>query len=133
MTFPANTVEKALVAAIDDHSKTTDFLDVLSEAEVWLPISDESGPEPDGTVALPTITLDDEQFVAAFTSAEQLERGAPEVPHVVVPARDLAQVLPDRVGIAVNPGADGTVPIKPDGVAYLGGPSDDSDVEAEGS
>lgn len=130
MTFPANTVEEALAAAIDDHSKTTDFLDVLSEAEVWLPISGDSGPEPDGTVALPTLALDDGQFVAAFTSAEQLGRGAPDTDHVVVPARDLAQVLPDSVGIAVNPGGDGAVPIRPEGVTYLGG---QSDVEAEGS
>lgn len=123
MAFPVNTVEEALAAAIDDHAKTTDFLNVLSDAEVWLPISGDSGPEDDGTVALPTVTVDDEQFVAAFTSTEQLERGAPDANHVFVPARELAQVLPSEVGIALNPGGDGAVPIKPDGVAYLGGES----------
>lgn len=121
MAFPANTVEEALAVVIEDHAKTTNFLEVLSRAEVWLPISGDSGPEPDGTVALPTVTVDDEQFVAAFTSTEQLERGAPESDHVVVPAQELAQVLPAEIGIALNPGGDGAVPIKPEGVAYLGG------------
>lgn len=121
MTFPANTVEEALAAAIEDNAKTTDFLSVLSEAEVWLPISGESEPDPQGTVALPTLVLDDEQYVAAFTSTEQLEQGAPDTSHVVVPARELAHVLPDGIGIALNPGGDGAVPIKPEGVAYLGG------------
>lgn len=124
MPFPANTVEEALAAAIDDNTKTTDFLNVLSGAEVWLPLSGDSGPQADGTVALPTLTLDEEQYVPAFTSNEQLELGAPAASHVVVAARELAQVLPSDVGIALNPGGEGAVPIKPDGVAYLGSEED---------
>jgi hypothetical protein len=40
-------------------------------------------------------------------------------PHIVVPAVALAQRLPRDVGIALNPGAGESVPIYPEGVAYL--------------
>jgi hypothetical protein len=41
------------------------------------------------------------------------------VPHVVVPAAELARRLPAGLGIALNPGAEASVPIYPEGVAYL--------------
>jgi hypothetical protein len=41
------------------------------------------------------------------------------VPHVVVPAAALARLLPPALGIAVNPGGQESVPVYPDGVAYL--------------
>jgi hypothetical protein len=41
------------------------------------------------------------------------------VPHVVVPAAELARRLPPGLGIALNPGAGASVPIHPEGVTYL--------------
>ncbi len=41
------------------------------------------------------------------------------VPYVVVPAAALARLLPPALGIAVNPGGGQSVPIYPEGVAYL--------------
>src|SRR5215472_14881099 len=41
------------------------------------------------------------------------------VPHIVVPAAALARNLPAGLGIALNPGAEASVPIYPDGVADL--------------
>ncbi len=41
------------------------------------------------------------------------------VPHVVVPAAELARRLPDTLGIALNPGAGESVLVYPEGVAYL--------------
>jgi hypothetical protein len=41
------------------------------------------------------------------------------VPHVVVPAAELARRLPPGLGIALNPGAEASVPIYPEGVIYL--------------
>jgi hypothetical protein len=46
-------------------------------------------------------------------------RGRRSVPHVVVPAAELARRLPPGVGIALNPGAAASVPIYPEGVTYL--------------
>jgi hypothetical protein len=40
-------------------------------------------------------------------------------PHIVVPAAALARRLPADVGIALNPGAGESVPVYPEGVAYL--------------
>jgi len=41
------------------------------------------------------------------------------VPHIVVPAAELARRLPAGLGIAVNPGAQASVPVYPEGVTYL--------------
>jgi len=43
------------------------------------------------------------------------------VPHIVVPAIALARNLPAGLGIALNPGAEASVPIYPEGVADLAG------------
>jgi hypothetical protein len=40
-------------------------------------------------------------------------------PHIVVPAADLARLLPAGVGIALNPGTGASIPIYPDGVGYV--------------
>ena len=41
------------------------------------------------------------------------------MPHIVVPAAELARRTPPGVGIALNPGAEASVPIYPEGVGYL--------------
>jgi type III secretion system (T3SS) SseB-like protein len=41
------------------------------------------------------------------------------MPHIVVAAADLARRLPAGVGIALNPGAEASVPIYPEAVGYL--------------
>jgi len=100
-------------------------------------------------VLLPTVTYLGAEFVPAFTSAQQLaawhrrvkpagqvsvpaqhspddhtRRPSPEwpfaaMPHIVVAAAELARRLPGGVGIALNPGAEASVPIYPEGVGYL--------------
>ena len=49
------------------------------------------------------------------------------MPHAVVPAAELARLIPAGLGIALNPGASVSVPIYPDDVAYLA--STDADVD----
>jgi hypothetical protein len=100
-------------------------------------------------VTLPTVTYHGAEFVPAFTSARELavwnqsaelpRRGSvpasrlPEedrrkgsgqgpsaaTPHIVVPAAELARLLPAGMGIALNPGTAASIPIYPDGVGYL--------------
>jgi hypothetical protein len=100
-------------------------------------------------VVLPTVTYLGAEFVPAFTCAQQLaawhRRGKPAgqvsvpaqqvpdearrpsggdgpfaaMPHIVVPAAELARLLPAGLGIALNPGAGASVPIYPEGVSYL--------------
>ena len=100
-------------------------------------------------VLLPTVTYLGAEFVPAFTSEQQLaawhrrtrpagqvcvpaqhgpedrgRRPSPDgpfavLPHIVVPAAELARRLPAGVGIALNPGAGASVPIFPEGVGYL--------------
>jgi hypothetical protein len=100
-------------------------------------------------VTLPTVTRHGVEFVPAFTSARELaawnqsgtslgrasvpasrrpeEDDSPRspgdpyagTPHIVVPAADLARLLPGGLGIALNPGTEASIPIYPDAVGYL--------------
>jgi hypothetical protein len=130
-------VERALAAAIADSSRIGDLLDELSRGRLWLPLPDDGEPVTDGSaVNLPTVTYLGSEFVPAFTSAARLRasvprprtpgapapgagRPAPVAAHIVVPAAALARRLPPDVGIALNPGAGESVPVYPEGVAYL--------------
>lgn len=131
-------VEDALSAAAKDPDRVTDLLDELRRARLWLPLPDD-GPVTDGSaVQLPTVTYLGAEFVPAFTSAERMvawplgilipPQAVParagtgqtaNVPHIVVPAAELARLLPPGVGIALNPGAETSVPVYPEGIGYL--------------
>jgi hypothetical protein len=114
-------VERALAAAVKDPDRVTDLLDELSRARLWLPLPDDGRPVTDGSaVSLPTVTYLGAEFVPAFTSARQLAAWhGSDLPHIVVPAAQLARLLPAGVGIALNAGAEASVPIFPEGVSYL--------------
>jgi hypothetical protein len=133
-------IEQVLVTVAKEPDRVTDLLDELTRARLWVPLPATERPFVKGSaVALPTVTYLGTEFVPAFTSVQRLTRWAdPEgragtrlvpaqyapgvsevVPHVVVPAADLARLLPSGLGIALNPGADTSVPIYPDGVAHL--------------
>src|SRR5215469_1956769 len=128
-------VEQVLAAAVKNPDRLNDLLDELSRARLWVPLP-AGGPITDGSaVALPTVTYLGAEFVPCFTSVQRLscwpER--PEafslvrqrsgdtrvVPRIVVPAADLASHLPAGFGLAVNPGAEASMPIYPEGVSYL--------------
>jgi hypothetical protein len=118
-------VEQAIAAAVKDPDRMEDLLGELSRARLWVPLP--AGPRPvtDGSaVALPTVTYLGDEFVPCFTSIQRLapwQRAgdAPVAPHIVVPAAALARRLPNGLGIALNPGAEASVPVYPEGVADL--------------
>jgi hypothetical protein len=121
-------VERAFAAATKDAGQIGDLLEALSRGRLWLPLADDGRPVTDGSaVNLPTLIYLGSEFVPAYTSADRLMRSARPaaqppsaiVPHVVVPAAALARLLPPALGIAVNPGGEESVPVFPDGVAYL--------------
>lgn len=125
----ASAVERALAAAVTDSARVGDLLDELSRGRLWLPLPDDGRPVTDGSALnLPIVTYLGSEFVPAYTSAGRLlastaESGdahaRPVVPHVVVPAAELARRLPGTLGIALNPGAGESVPVYPEGVAYM--------------
>jgi SseB protein N-terminal domain len=122
-------VERALAAAVQDGTRVGELLDELSRGRLWVPLPDDGLPVTDGSaVTLPTVTYLGSDFIPAFTSADRLRGAAAKqetalpphiVPHVVVPAAELARRLPATLGIALNPGAGESVPVYPEGVAYL--------------
>lgn len=129
----ASAVERALAAAVLDGDRLGDLLDTLSRGRLWVPLPDDGRPVTDGSaVTLPTVTYLGRDFIPAYTSADRLRRSvpvppaggtvarpAPVIPHVVVPAAELARRLPGSLGIALNPGAGESVPVYPEGVAYV--------------
>jgi hypothetical protein len=132
-------VERALAAAIRDPVRVGDLLDELSRGRLWLPLPDDGRPVTDGSaVHLPTLRYLGIDFVPAFTSGARLRGTVPRPrepvtsgtvpgvyapppvkPHIVVAAAAVARLLPADVGIALNPGAGESVPVYPQGVAYL--------------
>jgi hypothetical protein len=132
---PGDVVERALDAAVADPARVGDLLDELRLARLWVPLPDDGPAITDGSaVNLPTVTYLGSEFVPAFTSARMLtgaataaaatgaaaeDPAAPPVPHMVVRTADLARLLPPTLGIALNPGAGASVPVYPEGVAYL--------------
>lgn len=125
-------LEKALAALAGDDGDTWDLLDELARARVWIPLPDRPEPVTDGSaVDLPVVTYLSADFIPCFTSAARLawycgkrsERAADarRIPHIVVPAAALARRLPPGLGLALNPGAEASVPIYPQAVAYLAG------------
>jgi SseB protein N-terminal domain len=132
-------MERALAEAARDSSKIGDLLDELSRGRLWLPLPEDGQPVTDGTaVRLPTLKYLGAEFVPAFTSAARLRGTVPRPrapqppapvpgvhapppvsPHIVVPVAALARLLPADVGIALNPSAGESVPVYPEGVAYL--------------
>ena len=131
----ASAVERALAAAVLDGDRLEDLLDTLSRGRLWVPLPDDGRPVTDGSaVTLPTVTYLGRDFIPAYTSADRLRRSVPAaspaaddtvrsalpvIPHVVVPAAELARRLPGSLGIALNPGAGESVPVYPEGVAYV--------------
>jgi hypothetical protein len=127
-------IEQVLSTVAKDPDRVTELLEGLSRARLWLPLSAQRPVVRDSGVVLPTVSYLGSEFVPAFTSARRLAQwAAPSAgpipaqykpgdgvtPHAVVGAADLAQLLPAEMGIAVNPGADLSVPVYPDGVAHL--------------
>jgi type III secretion system (T3SS) SseB-like protein len=125
-------VEKALTAMARGDGQPNDLLDELARARIRVPLP--AGPRlvTDGSaVALPVVTYLGAEFVPCFTSARRLARyagkrlqrsaDARRIPHIVVPAAALARQLPPGLGMALNPGAEASFPIYPEGVAYLAG------------
>jgi SseB protein N-terminal domain/SseB protein C-terminal domain len=120
----SDVVEDALAAAVKDPDRLTDLLDELGRGRLWVPLPGGEGPVTDGSaVRLPTVIYLGGEFVPAFTSAERLASwsldASADVPHIVVPAAELARRLPPDMGIALNPGAETSVPIYPEGVSHL--------------
>jgi hypothetical protein len=132
-------MERALAEAARDSSKLGDLLDELSRGRLWLPLPQDGQPVTDGTaVRLPILKYLGAEFIPAFTSAARLRGTVPRPraplpsapvpgvhalppvkPHIVVPVAALARLLPADVGIALNPSAGQSVPVYPEGVAYL--------------
>jgi hypothetical protein len=141
----AEIVEKALAAVGDDEESTNALLDELSRARVWIPLP-AGEPVTDGSaVSLPTVTYRGTRLVPCFTSARRLtqwaagrsyvlqrQRDGRVTPHIVVPAAAFARRLPPGLGIALNPGAETSLPIRPEGVAYLAATPDTGDGGASG-
>ncbi|TQN31403.1 type III secretion system (T3SS) SseB-like protein [Haloactinospora alba] len=130
-SFPANPVEESLQQALahaddegEDSAATehiTAFVSTLRDGDLWVPLPEGAGAQEDGSVALPTLELEGSQFIPVFTSQDQLSVNSADLPFTVIATRELAGLLPDGVGLALNPGNTASVPIYPDTIAALAG------------
>src|SRR5689334_5416348 len=111
--FPANKLEETLRAAHAGSIPSGEILKVLTESELWMPLPGPVGN--DENTPLPIMSIEERPYVPVYTSAEQLLLNAGEVAHVVIQARELANLLPEELGLAINPGGELGLPIHPPG------------------
>lgn len=124
---PTNPLEQALLDASSGGDAEALF-ERLAHDELYLPAQ---GPPPrsgegpmaaDAEIALPVFEHEGERYVAAFTSEEQLRRGAPQVGrYVCATGADLAAVWPPGHHLALNPGSDLGVAVSEHDVRALAG------------
>ncbi|MBB4932391.1 hypothetical protein F4561_003211 [Lipingzhangella halophila] len=134
VSFPSNQVEQALDTALarsrEDAAEENEeagteaisiFIAALREGDLWVPLPEGAGQQDDGSVALPTLDLEGSTFIPAFTSESQLNVRSGELPYTIIATRELAGILPEGVGLALNPGNTTGVPIYPETVSALAG------------
>ncbi|MFC1420243.1 enhanced serine sensitivity protein SseB [Streptacidiphilus cavernicola] len=116
--WPANELERVLVAAVGDPGATPRVVEVLRRSQVWVPLPGGRGPDG-GTLALPTTELAGQPFVPVFSSEDQFRRIAGNMAFTVAPVHELALGMPLGVGIVVNPEGAVGIPIPAAGVVEL--------------
>jgi len=119
MPFPANPLETALAGLRAGTVSADQLLEALESNPLWVPLP--AGPDPQGTIRLPVILLDGQPYVAAYTSAEQYARGAGVQAHMELAGKQLAGLMADELGLAVNPDAELGLPVHSDGVRTIRG------------
>jgi hypothetical protein len=95
------------------------LLQAVAANTLWVPLP--GGADPQGNTQLPVMVLDGEPYVAVYTSAEQYARGAGAQAHMELTGSELAGLMADELGLAINPGAELGLPVRPDGVRTLRG------------
>jgi hypothetical protein len=121
MAFPSNALESALAGLRAGTGSPDGLLQALAENELWVPLP-AGAPEGDQSAQLPIMVLDDGQpYVAVYSSAEQFGRGAGDQAHMVLRGRELAAMMAESLGVAVNAGAEAGLPVRAEGVAALRG------------
>jgi hypothetical protein len=119
MPFPANPLETALAGLRAGTVSADQLLEALGSNPLWVPLP--AGADPRGEAQLPVMVLDGRPYVAAYTSAEQYARGAGAQAHMELAGKQLAGLMADELGLAVNPGAELGLPVHTDGVRTIRG------------
>jgi hypothetical protein len=119
MPFPANPLEATLAGVRAGTASADQLLEALAAGPLWVPLP--AGADPQGRARLPVMALGGKPYVAAYTSAEQYARGAGAQAHMELAGKDLAGLMAEELGLAVNPGAELGLPIHADGVRVLRG------------
>jgi hypothetical protein len=118
MAFPANNVESVLGGLRAGIGTPDQLLRALADNELWVPLP---GGTTGGQAQLPIMLIEGRPYVAVYTSQEQYSRGAGEQTHMVIRGRELAGMLAEELGLAVNPGGEVGLPVRLEGVRAMRG------------
>jgi hypothetical protein len=119
MPFPANPLEVALTQAKAGRLPTDQLLNAIAAGTLWVPLP--AGADAHGNTQLPIMLLEGHRYVAAYTSADQYTVGAGDLAHMQLTGRQLAALMAEELGLAVNPGAEHGLPVRPDGMRVIRG------------
>ncbi|WP_405135742.1 enhanced serine sensitivity protein SseB C-terminal domain-containing protein [Nocardia sp. NBC_01388] len=124
MTSPDNEFERLLSEAQAGRVSADDLLSAMRDQIAYVPVGADSVSNAAATFT--TTEIDGARYVPAYSSEEQLVLTAGEVPRIRIPVRQLAELLPPQVGIALNWRAQAPgLPIMPSGVGILRGASNE--------
>jgi SseB protein C-terminal domain/SseB protein N-terminal domain len=116
MAFPDNQLEAVLADLRAGTGSADQLLRALADNELWVPLP---GGASNGQAQLPVMVLDGAPYVAVYTSQSQYARGAGEQTHMVLRGRELAGMMAEDLGLAVNPGGEVGLPVRPEGVRSM--------------
>jgi SseB protein C-terminal domain/SseB protein N-terminal domain len=121
VSFPDNHVESVLLRASRQQADGGELLVALADAELLVPVAGSPPAAQPDRVRLPAFEDQGRRYVPVFTSPAQLERYGHGGGHLRLRGRELAAMLNDATGMAVNPRGDLGLPLSPDQVRTMTG------------
>jgi SseB protein N-terminal domain/SseB protein C-terminal domain len=119
--FPENDVESVLLRASRQQANGAELLAALAAAELLVPVA---GSAEDPTrMRLPAFEDQGRRYVPVFTSPAQLELYGHGGGYLRLRGRELAAMVDQQTGLAVNVGGDVGLPIAPEQVRAMAAPA----------
>ena len=123
MGFPENDVESVLLRASRQQADGAELLAALAAAELLVPVAGPASAEDPTRMRLPAFEDRGRRYVPVFTSPAQLELSGHGGGYLRLRGQELATMVDQATGLAVNVGGDVGLPISPEQVRAMTAPA----------
>jgi SseB protein C-terminal domain/SseB protein N-terminal domain len=121
--FPENDIESVLLRASRQQADGAELLAALAAAELLVPVAGPAPAEDPTRMRLPAFEDQGRRYVPVFTSPAQLELSGHGGGYLRLRGRELAAMVDQQTGLAVNVGGDVGLPISPEQVRAMTAPA----------